>query len=418
MLKFIFVLLVIAFSFKTNAVAQTYYPIPDSLGGWRSLSTPLEIKQKTGIDINKLDEAFEYIKGDTKNGGLLVLKDGWLLYEKYFGKGHRDATPNLASCGKSFTSVSIGILISEYPELFPVGFEQKIFTTDYLPEWAFPLPDPMMAEIKLGQLLSFTAGVRGNNPVYVNGKPGTIDPVGPDGWYATVDKYALGQKKARMYQGVRFSTKTLWCQPGEGYSYSTASIHIASIMLRHITGMELQEYIDRHIGKALGWERWGFGYKYAPDVNHTPGGGGIVLRPTDMLRFGYLLLNEGKWENQQIIPADYVRVCSRASSYNPHFPYSFQFNVNTNGSCPGLPRDAFWKVGSGNHCFYIVPSLGLVVWKLGGRDGQYDPRDTGIPVHPEALKTNDDRKGWKRTVNEDEVIAKTLELIIGSIEKK
>jgi CubicO group peptidase (beta-lactamase class C family) len=181
--------------------------------------------------------------------------------------------------------------------------------------------------------------------------------------------------------------------------------------------MELQDYISKHIGQALGWERWGFGYKNAPDVNHTPGGGGIVLRPTDMLRFGYLLLNKGKWKNQQIIPADYVRLSSQTSAYNPHFPYSFQFNVNTNGFYPTLPRDAFWKVGSGNHCIYVVPSLDLVVWKLGGRDGQYDPRDTGIRVHPEALKNPDDRKDWKSTVNKDNAIIKTLELIIGSIEK-
>ena len=71
--------------------------------------------------------------------------------------------------------------MSEHPELFPDGLDQKIFTPAYLPEMAFPLTDPRMAEIKLGQLLSFSAGIRGNNPVYVMRKPSKIDPVGT-GW--------------------------------------------------------------------------------------------------------------------------------------------------------------------------------------------------------------------------------------------
>ena len=402
----------------TPGVKAQYYPPPDSLGGWRQLKDKAEIRNKTGINTAKLDEVFEYIQGDTKNGGLLVLKDGWLVYEKYFGKGDHEATANLASCGKSFTSVSIGILMAQHPELFPDGLDQKIFTPKYLPEEAFPLEDPLMSEIKLGQLLSFTAGIRGNNPGYVYGKPVTLDTVGPDGWYAMVDKYALGKEEGIMYGRSFFSARKLWCKPGGGYSYSTASMHIASIMLRKISGMELQDFIDKYIANELGWGRWGFAYQNQPLITHTPGGGGIVLRPTDMLRFGYLLLHEGKWNDKQIIPAGYVHRCSRETSYNPHYPYSFQFNVNTGGFYSGLPRDAFWKIGSGDHCLYIVPSLNLVIWKLGGRDDEYDPKDTGIPVDPEALKNQDNRDGWKKVERDENSITRTLELVIESIERK
>ena len=71
------------------------------------------------------------------------------------------------------------------------------------------------------------------------------------------------------------------------------------------------------------------------------------------------------------MPGSYVRHASRRSPYNPHYPYSLQFNVNTGGEVPELPHDAFWKLGSGGHALYIAPSLDLVVWKLGGRDNQY-----------------------------------------------
>ncbi|MDO9254703.1 MAG: serine hydrolase, partial [Bacteroidales bacterium] len=241
-----------------------------------------------------------------------------------------------------------------------------------------PLPDPRMAEIKLGQLLSFSAGIRGNNPVYVNGKSSKIDPVGPDGWYSIVDQYSLGIKDGTM-GNVPFTAKTLWCEPGGGYSYASASIHNASIMLRYVSGMELADYIDSHLAGPLGWGRWGFGYKNQPLVNHTPGAGGIALRSTDMLRFCYLLLHEGRWGQQQIVPKEYIQKATKTSPYNPHYPYSLQFNVNSGGEIRELPRDAYWKFGSGGHCFCVVPSLDLIIWKLGGRDGQYSSADTGLP---------------------------------------
>jgi len=391
---------------------KLYYPLPDSLGGWRTLINAKEINQITGIDKAKLDSAFDFVRTTTKNGGLLVVRHGYLVYERYFGKGQREATPNLGSCGKSFTSIAVGILMDEHPGLFPQGLDQKIFTPTYFPVKAFPLADPRMADIKLGQLLSFSAGIRGNNPVYVNGQPQKIDPVGPDGWYALVDEYALGLEDGKM-GNVPFSTKTLWCEPGGGYSYATASIHDASIMLRHITGEELQTFIHRHLAEPLGWSRWSFGYKYAEMVKHTPGGGGIALRSTDMLRFCYLLLHNGNWNGKQLVPEDYIRAASTASPYNPHFPYSLQFNVNTSREIPELPKDAFWKIGSGGHCLYVVPSLDLVVWKMGGRDSQYSIRDSGLP-EPKPLP-NAERPITGVPEYQGDVYIKTLEMVIQSI---
>jgi len=42
-------------------------------------------------------------------------------------------------------------------------------------------------------------------------------------------------------------------------------------------------------------------------------------------------------------------------------------------------RDAFYKTGAGGFCLYIVPSLDLVIYKLGGKDGQWNPDLTRIP---------------------------------------
>jgi CubicO group peptidase (beta-lactamase class C family) len=395
---------------------SAYFPPPDVALGWREVADPLGMRRVAGINRAKLDEAFRFIQGSTKNGGLLVVRNGWLLYEKYFGKGHREATANLGSVGKSFTSVAIGMLIEERQNLFPAKLEQKVFIPRYFPPDAFPLSDPRKAEIKLGQLLAFTACIRGNNPGYVRREPIMLDPVGPDGWQSMVDRVALGREDIEDARGLT-STRTLWCEPGGGYSYASASIHLASMMLRHVTGQELQEYVRERVAKPLGWGRWGYGYKHANRVEHTPGGGGIVVRPTDVLRFGYLLLNEGRWQHEQIVPAWYVQHATRKSPYNPHYPYSLQFDVNTDGDVPDLPRDAYWKSGSGGHALYVVPSLNLVVWKFGGRDGQYGQRDTGIQVHADAARSEDPRDGWRQTVDDRTALHETLRKVIAAIEE-
>jgi CubicO group peptidase (beta-lactamase class C family) len=382
--------------FAGPLAARTYFPPADSEGGWRRATTAAEVRQRAGLDLQKLEEVFGDYSASTKNGGLLVVRHGWLAFEKYFGHGCRDATPNLGSCGKPFTSIAVGVLMAEHPELFPEGLDQKVLTPAYLPPEAFPLTDPAKAEIKLGQLLAFTAGIRGNNPGVVRGRRVTLDPPGPDGWQALVDAVAVGKRDIAI-NGQNTSTTILWCRPGEGYSYATASAHLASMIVRHVSGMELEQFVRSRLAEPMGWGLFTYAYKNAKEVTHTPGGGGIAVRATDVLRFCYLLLDEGRWQDRQLVPAEYVRHCGRQSPYNPHTPYSLQFDVNSDGHVAGVPRDAFWKSGSGGHVLYIVPSLDLVVWKLAGRDNQYERSNTGVPMPEASVQGGQGRRNWTAT---------------------
>jgi CubicO group peptidase (beta-lactamase class C family) len=388
--------------FLASAVKSSaqYFPPPDSAGGWRTLTNPKKIQAKTGLDVNKLDQIIEYIQGSSKHGGLLVVRHGWLVYERYFGRANRESTPNEASCGKSFTSIAMGIFMHERPDLFPDGLDQKVYTPRYLPPEAFPLNDPVKSEIKLGQLLAMTAGIRGNSPGYVNGKPVTINPEGFDGWQSGVDANAF--------------SSDLWCKPGEGFSYASVCPHLVSVIIRQITGSELQDYVETHLAEPLGWGRWSYAYRGHPGRTHTSGGGGIALRSTDMLRFGYLLLHDGRWRGRQIVPADYVHKATTPSPYNTHYCGSgLQFQLNADGHAPAVPQDAYWQGGAGGYAVCVVPSRDLVVWKMGGRDDQYEEKNTGLP----ELKPYDgSRAGWKRTVDEGEAARQTLEMIVAAID--
>jgi CubicO group peptidase (beta-lactamase class C family) len=232
----------------------------------------------------------------------------------------------------------------------------------------------------------------------VRGKQVQLAAPGLDGWQAMQDEIAAGQ--------------TLWCNPGDGYSYSTSSIQLVSMIVRHVAGMELEDFVRTRLAEPLGWGRWGWGYRNTP-LTHTPGGGGIALRATDMLRFGYLLLQDGRWQDRQIVPREFVRGCGRLTKYNPHFPESLTFVVNGDAHVAGVPADAFWKEGSGGHCLYVVPSLELVIWKLGGRDDQYRPEQTGL--EPAPFHYDGSRESWEPSADAGRASERTLQLVVDAI---
>jgi CubicO group peptidase (beta-lactamase class C family) len=399
----------VALTSVTFAANSDYFPPPDSQGGWRTLANAGDVKKHAGMDLGRLDQAFAFLQETSQNGGLVVVRHGYLVYEKYFGRGNREAHPDMASIGKAFTSVSSGIMLKEKHEQIPEGLEQKVFTEKYLPE-AFPLDDPTKADIKLGNLLSMSAGLHGegNNPGIVHGVDQPLEPM---------------PKPAQPLDQDMVALKTpLWTKPGMGYSYASSSPHVASIVLRHLTGMELQQYIDLKLAKPMGFGSWGYAlHRNGVTLPHTPGGGGIALRATDAVRFAYLLLHKGKWGKQQLAPADYIELCAHPSPYNPHSPFSLMFEVNEDGHVFGAPRDAYFKSGAGGSAIYVVPSLDMVVYKMSGSDAQFKPELTGLS---ETYQVDHSRESWKPLTHDqfhdgpvggDDGVRRLLEMVSAAV---
>ncbi|HEV2472380.1 MAG TPA: serine hydrolase [Chthonomonadales bacterium] len=385
------------------ATRPAYYPRPDDQGGWRVARGSGAIRKLGGMDRSKLETAFQFTKRCTRNGGLLVVRHGYLVFEGYFGRAQRNVNPDMASTGKAYTSAACGIMLSEFKSKIPQGLDQKVFTPQYLPE-AFPVDDPRKADITLGELLCMSAGFHGEgtSPGVVMGKVVPLTPV-------------PGQDIRNLDQS---SLRTpLWIAPGAGYSYSSPSPHIASMVLRRVTGMELQDYIEARLAKPMGWGSWAYCLHRGNFVMpHANGAGSIAVHATDALRFCYCLLRHGLWQSKQLIPASYVALLNRPSKYNPHSPFSLMFENNSDGHVPGAPRDAYWKSGAGGFAIYIVPSLDLVIYKMGGDNDQYDPSLTGLP-QPVADTSRDSWKPFPRTpfddgsMGGDDGVRRVLELV-------
>ena len=163
------------------------------------------------------------------------------------------------------------------------------------------------------------------------------------------------------------------------------------MVLRRVTGMELQDYIRERLAKPMGWGEWAYClHRGEVRMAHANGAGSIAVHATDALRFAYCLAHGGRWGDQQLVPADYIEKCHSPSPFNSHTPWSLQFEQNSDGHVLGAPRDAFWKSGAGGFCLYVVPSLDLVIYKMGGKDGQYSADLTDLKQDYPAP-----REDWK-----------------------
>ena len=403
-------LVLLAATARAQKPGPEYFPPSDTAGGWRTLQDPARILRDTGIDVNRLDWALDYAKRSSQHGGLLVVRHGWLVYEKYWGKGHRDATPNVASVAKTFTSVAAGIMLSEYKDRFPDGLETKIFTDPYLPE-ALPLTDPRKADIKLGQILTMTSGMyESGGTGIVHGENVKLDPA------PAIDR-SLGDLLALRLP--------MWTAPGGGYNYCTTCLNAVSMLIHKVTGMRMQDYIEAKLAKPMQFGPWGYPPPRgaAANTHETPGGAGIAVRSTDMLRYAYMLLHRGSWAKQQLVPAAYMEMAAKPSPYNPHTPYSLQFEPNADGHVPGVPRDAFFKSGAGGFGICVIPSLDLVIWKMGGNDAQYAWSPEGLQ---DSFHYDGSRDTWKphasnqftdEPISTDEALRHTIGMVVAAVMK-
>jgi CubicO group peptidase (beta-lactamase class C family) len=400
--------LIIALGAIAPLCADDYFPPPDAKGGWRTLDDSASIRKMAGMDLHRLEQAYHFTERCSQHGGLLVVRHGYLVFEKYFGRASRDANPDMASTGKAYTSIACGIMLHEFHDKIPDGLDTKVFTEKFLPE-AFPLDDPRKAEITLGQLLCMSGGFHGEG-----GSPGVVRGV------VVPLKPVPGQNIRDLDQS---SIRTvLWTEPGGGYSYSSPSPHIASIVLRHVTGMELQDYIEEKLARPMGWGPWAYClHRGNYTMPHANGAGSIAVHATDALRFGYCLLRKGKWGEEQLVPADYVSLCNKPIKYNPHTPFTLMFENNSDGHVAGAPRDAFYKSGAGGFGIFIIPSLDMVIYKLGGNTGQYNPELAGIPLASPPDTSRDDWKPIPRTpFNEgsmggDDGLRRVLEMVSAAV---
>jgi CubicO group peptidase (beta-lactamase class C family) len=348
--------------------ALPYYPPPESTGGWRWLSKPDEVQDLGGMDPAKLDLLQRY--QERLHGGyawgIVIIRHGYLVREIYTFNMLVPTRFDVWSCTKSFTGTVWGLLLDDSRHhALPRGGHVELDSPAYafLPE-GYPLSDPRKEQITIRHLLTMTSGIPGEDA----GLAGMPTATG-DGPF----EHALGRCPNRY----GLSAATLTAAPGTRWDYSDPAFAHLALIFAHLTGGELsdslQERICAPIGiEALSWDVQGGSGCLGPHTNaHT----GIHLSARELARFGYLALQRGVWNGRELIPGWWMELATR-SSQELNAEYGYTWWVNTTGErWRGAPRDAFALSGFLSNRCYVIPSLDLVVARVGTGPPSWDEQE-------------------------------------------
>lgn len=344
---------------------EPYFPPPESAGGWRWLRDADEVRAVAGMDAGALDQLAhtqELIFGGD-SWSIAIIRRGYLVREYHTFNVLVPTRFDIWSSTKSFTGTAWGLLINDsrcgrLPGGVTVDLDSAAY--DFIPE-GHPLTDPRKECITIRHLLTMTSGIPGE-AAGVMGMPTATDH-GPF-------EYALGRSPNRYGKWVG----ELAAMPGARWDYSDPAIAHLALAFAHIAGQEMHEYLAERIFQPIGiehlsWDVQGGSGFIGPHTNaHT----GIHISARELARFGYLMLRGGNWAGQQLVPEWWLALATR-SSQDLYPRYGYTWWVNTDGvSWPNLPHDVFYSSGYRSNLCYIVPSLDLVVARVGSGPPLWD----------------------------------------------
>ena len=342
-------------------VPETGYEWPDTnrvywpTEGWQT-----GVLTDHGMDPDKMEIAEEFAQNDPLSRALLVIKDGYLVHETYYNSGGPEMSTNLWSVTKSFSSALVGLLWDERDIT-----TTDLYMADLLPQY------PEFNEITLQHVLTHTTGLNWNEE-----GPLWVDWIFSEDWVlAALDR---GQRK----------------NPGEEFYYSSANTHFLNALVYYRMGQPgllAKEHLFDPMGieftpleTAVTYTSWS---QYIPPLPQSwrqdPQGiecasFSLYLTARDMAKFGYLYLNRGRWENQQLLSEEWVTLSTRDHETNIYGRYSYGYQWYLT-KLDGHP--AFLASGFGGQIIGVVPSLDLVVVL------KFDAEN---PVHPKSGTAHDD----------------------------
>lgn len=200
----------------------------------------------------------------------MILRHGKVVAEIYPEPFRAEYGHQLFSCSKTFTAAAVGLAIAD----------NRLRLDDRLAAF-FPelLPDTVsgwLADITVRDLLTMTSGFE-------------------------VDR----RMRTFRTDWVRaYLNHPMAAEPGKRFAYDSINTYLLSAIVQRVTGMKIIDYLKQriftplHITEAY-WEE-------SPEGINA-GGWGLYLQPESLAKFGQLLLNNGRWNGEQLLPASWVK---------------------------------------------------------------------------------------------------------------
>lgn len=302
-------------------IENTYFP-PLTGTSWETATL-----ESLGWNSNELPQLLNYL--ETKNTkGFIVLVDGKIAIEQYFNNHSANANWYWASAGKTLTSAVTGIAAQEGN----LNLDEKV--SAYLGNHWTTMPLAKENLITNKHLLSMTSGI---------------------------DDVSFGDcvtPECLTYKG----------DAGTRWAYHNVYVKLQDVITA-ATNSPFEEYFSAKLRNKIGMDgKW-----------NTVANNKVYTSTTrSMARFGLLILNQGKWQNDVIIHADFIKKAT-SPSQNINKSYGYLWWINGQSSyrlpqtqfefqgsiIPSAPLDMYMALGKNDQKIYVVPSKKMVVIRMG-----------------------------------------------------
>lgn len=322
---------------------EMYFP-PIGSDEWAILDA-----DSMGWDTDKISELSNFLE---QNGtrAFIVLKDGKIVIEEYFGKtllGSEDFDQSKnwywASTGKTLTS----FLVGKAQEEGFLNINDK--TSEYLGEDWTSLTSTQEDKITIKHQLSMTTGL-------------------DDG---------VANSDCTTPNCLEYLT-----EPGMRWAYHNAPYTLLDQVIEGAVGQDFDTYFNEKLRDKIGMD--GFWFTSNGDYNNV-----YYSTPRSMARYGILILNNGKWKEETIMnESEYFNAMINTSQdLNLSYGYLWWLNgknslmipalqtVFNSSLTPAAPADMFAGIGKNGQLLNIVPSQNLIMIRMGD-----NPENSLVPI--------------------------------------
>jgi CubicO group peptidase (beta-lactamase class C family) len=169
-------------------------------------------------------------------------------------------------------------------------------------------------------------------------------------------------------------------EPGSGWAYNDVRVNLLSLALTALFGRSLPDVLDEHVLTPIGVSRtWSWhGYSNSTiNIGDTPTpvvsggahwGGGLWMSAGDLALVGMLLARGGRWNDRQVLSADWIEHSWRSCDLHPDYGYLWWLN-DRGRVYPGAPTTGRCAQGNGGrHLLWVDPARDLVIASHWGDD--------------------------------------------------
>ncbi|MBK9270357.1 MAG: serine hydrolase [Saprospiraceae bacterium] len=237
---------------------------------------------------------------------LLVIKDGKMVFEKYYSSWTKDSLHQLQSATKSVVSTLMGCALQLN---YIKSTDERVL--DFFPE--LMVEDKRLQQLRIEDLLTQRHGFKWKEQIW-------DDP--ENSWRRVM------QTEGNWYHAIlETPMDTL---PGRLFNYSNAAPVLVAGIIQRASGLNIDLFAKKYLFDPLGIKRFQFW-----QGNKGPQNNGMALlylSSRDMAKLGQLYLQNGKWNGVQLIPESFV-----LSAISSHVK-----NEHPNGFYRGYDYGYFW----------------------------------------------------------------------------